>query len=114
MQQLMFEIWNEAEYEVNDALLQKSVQHMVEREHDLYSLVWGSLTPNQKKTVKYILQYDGKSLYSIENLQQAGLAATTLKSTLEALVKKDVCDRRRDQYYLVDPIMGYWVQSYMR
>ena len=114
MQQLMFEVWNGTENEVDDALVQKAVQHMVEREYDLYSLVWSSLTPNQKKTVKYILQHDGKSLYSIENLQEAGLAATTLKSTLDALVKKDVCDRTRDQYILVDPIMGYWVQTYMR
>lgn len=114
MQQLMFEVWNETEHDVDDALVQKAVQHMVEREYDLYSLIWSSLTPNQKKTVKYILQHDGKSLYSIENLQEAGLAATTLKSTLDALVKKDVCDRSRDQYFLVDPIMGYWVNTYMR
>ncbi len=113
MQQLMFEVWNQTRGQVNSSILKNSIRLMCEREYDLYSLIWSDLTPNQKKTVKYIILNDGKNLYANEQLSEFGLSASTLKSTLEGLMKKDVCERKDDQYYLVDPIMKYWVQNYM-
>ena len=113
MQQLMYEVWNQTREQVNDSILMDSIRLMCEREYDLYSLVWSDLTPNQKKTLKYIIHNDGRNLYANEQLSDFGLNASTLKSTLEGLMKKDICERKADQYYLVDPIMKYWVQNYM-
>ncbi|MEA2091488.1 MAG: hypothetical protein U9O83_03860, partial [Campylobacterota bacterium] len=70
---------------------------------------YSSLTPNQKTTLKYIALFDGKNLYSNDNLSEVNLSASTLKSTLESLMKKDICDRIDDIYYLVDPFMKYWL-----
>lgn len=113
MQQLMFEAWDRTDAQVDESIIEDAVRLMCEREYDLYSLVWSDLTPNQKKTLKYIVRSDGRNLYANDQLGDTGLTASTLKSTLDGLMKKDVCERTDDQYLLVDPLMRHWVERYM-
>lgn len=110
MQQLLYHVWEECEKSVDEGMLQKSLSLMLEREYDLYAYIYSSLTPNQKITLKYIILFDGTNLYANDNLSQTSLSASTLKSTLESLLKKDICDRVGDRYYLVDPFMRYWLE----
>lgn len=113
MQQLLYHVWQDCEQSVDDEMIQKALNLMLEREYDLYAYIFSTLTPNQKITLKYIALFDGKNLYSNDNLSEINLSASTLKSTLESLLKKDICDRIDDRYYLVDPFMRYWtIQSY--
>lgn len=109
MQQLLYHVWQECEQSVDEQMIQKALNLMLEREYDLYAYIFSSLTPNQKISLKYITLFDGKNLYSNENLSETSLSASTLKSTLESLLKKDICDRLDDRYYLVDPFMKYWI-----
>lgn len=109
MQQLLYHVWQECEQGVEEQMIQKALTLMLEREYDLYAYIYSSLTPNQKITLKYIVSFDGTNLYSNENLSQTNLSASTLKSTLESLLKKDISDRVGDRYYLVDPFMKYWL-----
>lgn len=111
MQQLLYHVWQECNQSVDDEMIQKALNLMLEREYDLYAYIYSSLTPNQKITLKYIALFDGKNLYSNENLREVNLSASTLKSTLESLIKKDICDRVDDRYYLVDPFMKYWLNN---
>ena len=109
MQQLLYHVWQMCENSADELMIQNALSLMLEREYDLYAYIYSSLTPNQKNTLKYIVNFDGKNLYSNENLSQSNLSASTLKSTLESLLKKDICDRVEDRYYLVDPFMEYWI-----
>jgi len=111
MQQIMSVIWDKTFEIVSTAIVNDSLKLIVEREYDLYSLIWTTLTPNQKNTLKYILECDGLNLYSNDNIKQSNLTATTLKSTLEALLKKDICDKKNDKYYIIDPFMKYWLEN---
>lgn len=110
MQQLLYHVWQMCQKSVDEGMIQEALSLMLEREYDLYAYIYSSLTPNQKNTLKYIVNFDGTNLYSNENLGQTNLSASTLKSTLESLLKKDICDRVGDRYYLVDPFMKYWLQ----
>ncbi|MDD3466273.1 MAG: ATP-binding protein [Campylobacterales bacterium] len=109
MQQLLYHVWQMCEDDVSEEIIQNALTLMLEREYDLYAYIYSSLTPNQKITLKYIVSFNGTNLYSNENLSQTSLGASTLKSTLESLLKKDICDRVDDRYYLVDPFMKYWL-----
>ncbi len=111
MQQLMYFIWNNTKDKADETIVQNSIDLMLERESDIYSLVWTNLTPNQKSTLKYIVQKNGESLYSNENLSDLKLSASTLKSVLESLIKKDIIDKKNDKYYLIDPFMKYWLEN---
>lgn len=111
MQQIMAIIWEKTSKRVTNDIVKESLKIILEREYDLYSIVWTQLTPNQKNTLKYIIQTDGKDLYSNENLNNSSFSASTLKSTLEALIKKDICDKKDEGYYLIDPFMKYWLEN---
>ena len=111
MQQLLYHVWQECEQSVNEQMIQKALNLMLEREYDLYAYIFSSLTPNQKITLKYIALFNGTNLYSNDNLDEINLSASTLKSTLESLLKKDICDRIDDRYYLMDPFMKYWLMQ---
>ena len=111
MQQLMYFIWDKTQKQVNANIMNDAINLMLERENDIYSIVWTNLTLNQKKTLKYIVKNDGKKLYSNDNLSEFDISATTLKSTTEALIKKDICDKKNDVYYLLDPFMAYWLEK---
>jgi AAA+ ATPase superfamily predicted ATPase len=111
MQQLMYVIWEKTTKDVNDKIINSALTDVLQRESDLYELVWTNLTPNQKKTLKYIVQNRGENIYSNNNLSDFDISATTLKSTIEALIKKDVCDKKENRYYLIDPFMEYWLQN---
>lgn len=111
MQQIMSVVWDKTSDHVSMDIIESSLKLIVEREYDLYSLIWTQLTPNQKNSLKYIIKCDGLSLYSNENLIGSNLTATTLKSTLEALLKKDICDKKDDRYYIIDPFMQYWMEQ---
>lgn len=110
MQQLLFAVWDMCEKEVADEMVDAALRLTLEREYDLYSFIWGSLTLNQKKAVKYIIQNGGQNLYSNDAMEKGGFAATTLKSAIESLIKKDICDKTKDTVYLVDPFMTEWVK----
>jgi len=110
MQQLLYHVWQECEQSVDEQMIQNALDLMLEREYDLYVYIYSSLTPNQKITLKYITLFDGTNLYANDNLSETTLSASTLKSTLESLLKKDICDRIDDKYYLVDPFMKYWLE----
>ncbi len=111
MQQLMYFVWLNTKKYANEEIISKSIKLMLEREDDIYSLVWTNLTPNQKTTLKYIVSEDGKNLYANENLSEANLNASTLKSTIEALLNKDIIDKNNRNYHLIDPFMKYWLEN---
>ncbi|MCF6270510.1 MAG: hypothetical protein L3J41_12415 [Melioribacteraceae bacterium] len=111
MQQLMYMIWDNTTKHVNKGIVNNSLKIMLQRESNLYELIWTNLTPNQKKTLKYIILNDGQNIYSNNNLSESSISATTLKSTIEALIKKDICDKKDNRYYLIDPFMKYWLQN---
>jgi AAA+ ATPase superfamily predicted ATPase len=111
MQQIMSAVWDATQKEVDEKIITDSLALIVERETDLYAYIWAQLTPNQKKSLKYIIRNDGLNLYVNDSLREADISATTLKSTLESLLKKDVCDKKNDRYYLVDPFMKYWLEN---
>jgi len=110
MQQLLFMVWDEVETVVDADAIEAALALMLERESDLYALIWGQLTPNQKRAAKHMIRNGGVNLYANQALRSSDLSATTLKSALESLLKKDVCDRIEDRYYFVDPIMACWLK----
>jgi len=96
---------------VTEQIIADALSLMLEREGDLFGMIWSQLTPNQKNAAKHLIRNDGINLYTNNALRQSDISATTLKSALEALLKKDVCDRNQDRYYFVDPFMAYWLKQ---
>lgn len=110
MQQLAYELWAHSDAKVLNETLDHSLDLILQREEDLYSLIWSALTPFQKKTLKYLIDNDGENLYSNENLTADSLTSSTLKSALEGLMKKDVIDRQENTWHINDPFLQLWLE----
>ena len=111
VQQLCYATWELAQTRVNKTAVEQALQLTLEREDDLYSVLWSDLTAKQRRTLKYLVHSGGEAVYSGDNLLAYDFNASTLKSTLESLQKKDLIDRSGTSYYLVDPFMAHWVRK---
>jgi len=111
MQQLMYFIWENTKQKSTKEIVKNSIKLMLEREDDIYAIVWTNLTPNQKTALKYIVNHNGENLYANDNLNESNFSASTIKSTIEALIKKNIIDKRDSSYYLIDPFMKYWLEQ---
>ena len=92
-QQIFYVIWNNTKKKVTQFIVDKSINMVLEKENDFYAYIWSEITLNQKKTLKYIIRNNGENLYSAGNLIESYFTASTLKSTLESLLKKDIIDK---------------------
>ena len=110
-QQLCYAAWECSGDVVDAANIDQALRLSLAREHDLYSVLWSDLTPKQRRTLKYLVRSGGYAVYSGDNLSAYDFNASTLKSTLELLQKKDLIDRDGTQYRLVDPFMAHWVRG---
>ena len=110
-QQLCYAAWECSGDTVDTEIIDKALRLTLARESDLYSALWSDLTPKQRRTLKYLVRSGGDAVYSGTNLSTYDFNASTLKSTLESLQKKDLIDRNGARYYLVDPFMVHWVRG---
>ena len=110
-QQLCYTAWECSGYMVNTESIDEAMRLSLAREINLYSALWSDLTPKQRRTLKYLVRFGGNAVYSGSNLSAYDFNASTLKSTLESLQKKDLIDRNGTQYYLTDPFMEHWVRG---
>ena len=110
-QQLCYAAWECSGYMVNIESVNEALRLSLARESNLYRVLWSDLTPKQRRTLKYLVRSGGDAVYSGANLSTYDFNASTLKSTLESLQKKDLIDRTGTQYYLVDPFMAHWVRG---
>ncbi len=109
-QQMFYFVWQMTNEKVTSQTVDQALELMYEREYDIYTFIWSDLTPNQKKTLKYIVYSGGENIYNADSLNEFSLTASTVKSTVDALIKKDICDRKSDRVYIVDPFMRYWIK----
>ena len=110
-QQLCYAAWECSGDRLDAEIIGKALRLTLARESELYSMLWSDLTPKQRRTLKYLVRSGGDAVYSGSNLSTYDFNASTLKSTLESLQRKDLIDRNGTQYYLVDPFMAHWVRG---
>lgn len=107
-QQFAYELWNQCETKVDDENFSKTLKIIIEREEDLFAVEWDNLTPNQKKSLKIVLEKGGKSLYDEQYLAKYQIKSGSFQTALNGLVQKDIIDKNSDGYYFADPLFEYW------
>lgn len=111
-QQFAYELWNMTDERVDDEIFAKTQNTIMEREEDLFAVEWDNLTPNQKKSVKIILDKSGKSLYDEQYLAKYQIKSGSFQTALGGLVKKDVIDKTASEgYYFQDPLFEFWMRG---
>ena len=108
IQQFFFHLWDEKELDME--LISKIETQLIDRHENEFFNLWDSLTLNQKKTLKLIIQNDGKDIFYVDAIQRAGLkSGSQISKALDSLTKKDVISKN-DRYNIQDVMFKKWIQ----
>ncbi len=110
-QQAAYEIWNNTIHSVTDDIFSSSLNIIIDREEDLFTLELDNLTPNQKKAVKIIIAKNGIELYDEQYLAKYQIKTGSIQTALKGLIQKDIVDKRGNRYYFQDPLFEYYIRQ---
>ncbi len=94
-------------------------KHLVDAEYLLlrrlshsYTVLWESLTPNQRTLLRGLALSDGSlSTFSAGFLADTGLAASSAHRAAEGLLSEDVIDRGPDGFVITDRFLRRWLAA---
>ncbi len=111
IQHICYVIWEVSNKNVEESDLKYAIDLVIEREEDTFWEEWANLTSTQKKALKIIIYADGQHLYSKDVLLEFEITASSLKRALDQLMKKDIIDKEKNRYFIIDPIMELWIKK---
>jgi hypothetical protein len=100
--------------EVDDAMLQQSLKTVLEKEHYTYSILWESLTLNQKRFLRALaMEVDKAKPFSSGFLQRYRLgSASSAQRVIKSLLEKDHVDHDNGSYIILDRFLRLWLRSF--
>lgn len=69
------------------------------------------LSMGQKKIVKYIANYSSEQLMSTHAVKILGMALSSIANALTALVEKDIIEKEKNNYKIINPVIKYVMQD---
>ena len=84
---------------------------LLERASSTYEACWDSLTIRQRQALMALAKtLADEQIYSHEYLQKHNLgSASTLQRTLQSLRDKDLVDKEKDEYSIIDVFFKKWI-----
>ncbi len=112
IQNLLFHLWEESsERAASPELISKIEDAIVDKRSLEYSVLWETLSINQKKTLKLILLNNGANLYSADALKSVSLkTASLVTKALSSLIKKEIIVKN-GHYLIQDIVFKKWLQK---
>jgi predicted AAA+ superfamily ATPase len=118
VQRLAHEVWEMARSgsirpPIEPGDVDQVLARIIGQEAPAHAALWRSLTAVQKKTLKAVIERDGRRLHSHSVSRQYGIARSSLQRALEALETRQLIRQDLDEsdlrYLLVDPFFGIWL-----
>jgi len=111
IQNFLFHLWEEpAKKEFSPDTIRKIEKEIVEKRSLEYSVLWETLSINQKKTLKLILLNEGSNLYNADALKSVNLkTASLVTKALGSLMKKEIIVKN-GTYLIQDIVFKKWLQ----
>jgi len=112
IQNFLFHLWEEpTKRGFSPEVISKIEEAIVEKRSLEYSVLWETLSINQKKTLKLILVNDGSSLYNADALKSVNLkTASLVTKALSSLIKKEIIVKN-GIYLIQDIVFKKWLQK---
>lgn len=97
--------------------VQAVLERLVSRDDPFYTQVWNRLTAAQQKALLGVAESKGTGLYTKAVLKRYGLALSTMRRSLDALVRAGIAReeeaRGSVRYRLEDPFLAVWLHLYV-
>ncbi len=112
IQNFLFHLWDEPEKkEFFSETIDKIENSIIERRNLEHTVLWETLSINQKKTLKLILLNDGSNLFNADALKSVNLKTGSLVSkTLSSLISKEIIVKN-GKYMIQDVVFKKWLQK---
>jgi hypothetical protein len=96
--------------------VERTLSRLVRRDDPFYTQTWNRLTRAQQQALSAVSASDPE-LFGRPVLKRYGLALSTMRSALEALVRTSVLRQEERQghvdYVLEDPFLGAWIRLFV-
>lgn len=111
VQNFLFHLWEERGIKkFSSEIIDKIERVIIEKRNLENTILWETLTINQKKTLKLILMNDGSNLYNADALRSVNLkTASLVTKALNSLMKKEIVVKN-GKYLIQDIIFKKWLQ----
>ena len=112
IQNFLFHIWEEpGEKGFSPEIINKVENTIIEKRSLEHTILWETLTINQKKTLKLILLNNGYNLFNADSLKSVNLKTGSLVTkTLSSLKKKEIIVKNGN-YQIQDIVFKKWLQK---
>ena len=112
IQNFLFHLWDEpAEKGFTYELIDKIENSIIEKRSLEYTVLWETLSINQKKTLKLILLNDGANLFNADALKSVNLKTGSLVTkALSSLINKEIIIKN-GKYMIQDVVFKKWLQK---
>jgi hypothetical protein len=112
VQNFLFHLWEEpATRALSPEVIHKIEDAIIDKRSLEYSVLWETLTINQKKTLKLILLNRGSNLYNADALKSVNLkTASLVTKALSSLIKKEIIVKNGN-YLIQDIVFKKWLQK---
>jgi len=112
IQNFLFHLWEEpATRALSPEVIRKIEDAIVDKRSLEYSVLWETLTINQKKTLKLILLNNGSNLYNTDALKSVNLkTASLVTKALSSLIKKEIIVKN-GIYLIQDIVFKKWLRK---
>lgn len=112
IQNLLFHLWEEpAKKGFSTDIINKVENAIVEKRSLEHTILWETLSINQKKTLKLILLNNGSNLFNADSLKSVNLKTGSLVTkALSSLIKKEIIIKNGN-YQIQDIVFKKWLQG---
>ena len=112
IQNFLFHLWEEpGEREFSNHIIDKIENAIIEKRSLEHTVLWETLSINQKKTLKLILLNDGSNLFNADSLKSVTLKTGSLVTkALSSLKKKEIIVKNAT-YVIQDIVFKKWLQK---
>jgi AAA+ ATPase superfamily predicted ATPase len=112
IQNFLFHLWDEPGKKGFSAEIIDTIENAIIEKRSLeHTVLWETLSINQKKTLKLILLNNGSNLFNADSLKSVNLKTGSLVTkALSSLMKKEIIVRN-ENYQIQDIVFKKWLQK---
>ena len=112
IQNFLFHLWERpVKKEFSNEILNEVENAIIEKRSLEHTVLWETLSINQKKTLKLIMLNNGSNLFNADSLKSVNLKTGSLVTkALSSLMRKEVIVKN-GRYFIQDVIFKRWLQK---
>jgi hypothetical protein len=95
------------EIQISEDLVEVIIEEILSYKTAMYRAILDTFSLNQKKCLKLVLKYEN-NLFSKKVLDEQSLNKTVMQSAINALIGKEILDKKNDLFFIPDRAFELW------